>query len=152
MHHFETEMCTHVHISVTKWCIVGYRTGALWDLHNRSISSPKLTIIMGWLELVRGEVPGEFSVWSLINICHCCAGCISVTWGISPSSHSWRYYPGTLPCSQVTATHLKIGHPYMKSMGVQFSNELHWLDFNIGHQDSSPSTGHQGVMLNWTMS
>ena len=23
MHHFVTEMCTHVHISVTKWCIVG---------------------------------------------------------------------------------------------------------------------------------
>ena len=25
----------NVHISVTKWCIVGYRTGAPWDLHNR---------------------------------------------------------------------------------------------------------------------
>ena len=24
MHHFVTEMCTCVHISVTKWCIVGY--------------------------------------------------------------------------------------------------------------------------------
>ena len=24
MHHFVTEMCTHVHISVTKWCILGY--------------------------------------------------------------------------------------------------------------------------------
>ena len=23
MHHFVTEMCTGVHISVTKWCIVG---------------------------------------------------------------------------------------------------------------------------------
>ena len=32
MHHFVTEMCTHVHISVTKWCIVGYGIGA-WDLH-----------------------------------------------------------------------------------------------------------------------
>ena len=29
---FVTEMCTYVHISVTKWCIVGYGTGALWDL------------------------------------------------------------------------------------------------------------------------
>ena len=38
MHHFVTEMCTHVHISVTKWCIVGYWTGALWDLHTRSSS------------------------------------------------------------------------------------------------------------------
>ena len=24
MYHYVTEMCTHVHISVTKWCIVGY--------------------------------------------------------------------------------------------------------------------------------
>ena len=23
--------CTHLHISVTEWCIVGYGTGALWD-------------------------------------------------------------------------------------------------------------------------
>ena len=32
MHHFVTEMCTHVHISVTKWCIVEYGTDALWDM------------------------------------------------------------------------------------------------------------------------
>ena len=32
MHHFVTEMCTHVHISVTKWCTVGYGTGDLADL------------------------------------------------------------------------------------------------------------------------
>ena len=31
MHHFVAEMCTHVHISVTKWCIVGHGTDALWD-------------------------------------------------------------------------------------------------------------------------
>ena len=30
-------MCTYVHISVTKWCIVGYGTGAWWDLCPRSI-------------------------------------------------------------------------------------------------------------------
>ena len=36
MHHFVTEMCTHVHTSVTRWSIVGYRSGALWDLCNRS--------------------------------------------------------------------------------------------------------------------
>ena len=39
MHHFVTEMCTHMHISVTKWCIVGYGTGALWDLSDRSIQT-----------------------------------------------------------------------------------------------------------------
>ena len=32
MHHFVTDMCTYVHISVTKWCIVGYLSNALWDL------------------------------------------------------------------------------------------------------------------------
>ena len=36
MHHVVTKMCTHVHISVTKWCTVGYRTDALWDLCKRS--------------------------------------------------------------------------------------------------------------------
>ena len=40
MHHCVTEMCTHVHISATKWCIVGYGTGALWDLCDSSIDSP----------------------------------------------------------------------------------------------------------------
>ena len=39
MDHFVTEMCTHGHISVTKWCIVGYRTGVLWDLCNRCDNS-----------------------------------------------------------------------------------------------------------------
>ena len=37
MHHFLTEMCTCVHISVTKWCIVGYLSDALWDLWDGSI-------------------------------------------------------------------------------------------------------------------
>ena len=32
MQHLVTEMCTCVHISATKWCIMGYLSGALWDL------------------------------------------------------------------------------------------------------------------------
>ena len=36
MHHFVTEMASfcnrNVFISVTKWCIVGYLSDALWDL------------------------------------------------------------------------------------------------------------------------
>ena len=39
MHHFVIGMCTHVHISATKWCIVGHGTGALLDLLNRSITA-----------------------------------------------------------------------------------------------------------------
>ena len=38
LHHFVTELCTHVHISVMKYCIVRYGTGALWDLWVRSMS------------------------------------------------------------------------------------------------------------------
>ena len=37
MHHFVTEMCTHVHISVTKCCIMGYGRDAFWDLWDGSI-------------------------------------------------------------------------------------------------------------------
>ena len=40
MHHFVTELCTFVHISVTKWCIVWYGAGALWDSSNRFIVTP----------------------------------------------------------------------------------------------------------------
>ena len=36
LYHFVTEMCTHVHISVTKWCSVGLGNATLWDLWNRS--------------------------------------------------------------------------------------------------------------------
>ena len=32
MQHFITEMCTCVHISVIKWCMVGYLSDAFWDL------------------------------------------------------------------------------------------------------------------------
>ena len=36
MHRFVEEMCTCVHISLTKWCIVGYYTAALWNFFDRS--------------------------------------------------------------------------------------------------------------------
>ena len=39
MHHFVSEMCTHVHIFDTTWCIVGYGTDALWDLWDWSIAA-----------------------------------------------------------------------------------------------------------------
>ena len=34
----------------------------------------------------------------------------------------------------------------MKSTGAWSSNELQWLDLKIGHQESSPSNGHQDDM------
>ena len=48
MHHFVTEMCTHVHISVTKWCIPGYGTGVCWDLCDRPIAVRSRGIMQTW--------------------------------------------------------------------------------------------------------
>ena len=44
MHHFVTEMCTCVHISVTKWCIMGYLFTTLWD--SRDCSNTALCAIL----------------------------------------------------------------------------------------------------------
>ena len=45
MHHVVTEMCTHVHISVTTCCIMGYTTVALWDF---ATSLYKYIILAVW--------------------------------------------------------------------------------------------------------
>ena len=37
MQKFVTALCTHAHIPVTEWYIVGYGTGALWNLLEESI-------------------------------------------------------------------------------------------------------------------
>ena len=42
MHHFLKEMFTHVHISITKWWIVGYGTGAWGDFYDRPIENWEL--------------------------------------------------------------------------------------------------------------
>ena len=57
---------------------------------------------------------------------------------VAPGGHCWDDYPGTLPWSQVSATHMKIGHPQMESTGVRSSNELQWLHRMRGYHDSSP--------------
>ena len=51
MHHFVTEMCTWVHISVTKWCFVGYLSDTLWALWDASIR-PVLWLLLLWLWLL----------------------------------------------------------------------------------------------------
>ena len=42
MHHFVTGMCTCVHFSLAKWCIVGHLSNALWDLWDGSITGDPL--------------------------------------------------------------------------------------------------------------
>ena len=49
IHHFVTEMCTYVHISVTKWCIVGYLSNALWDFSAPNFSWTPSKWIFGWV-------------------------------------------------------------------------------------------------------
>ena len=51
MHHFVTEMCTCVHISVTEWRVVGCLSDALWDLWDGSI--PWLLVL--WLRSLSGH-------------------------------------------------------------------------------------------------
>ena len=60
MHHFITEICTCVHISVTKWCIVGYPYHALWDLGDGSIAPNKPCRNQVTFTLIR--VPDAFLV------------------------------------------------------------------------------------------
>ena len=61
-----------------------------------------------------------------------------------PGGHCWNYYPGTLSCSQVpqliwrsgtrrwnlrvSENQIKMRHLDISSTGIQFSNELQWLD------------------------
>ena len=58
MYPFVTEMCT---------CIVGYGSGALWDLHNRSMAWSKIAVsqVEWWLEhkhswKINSLAPGQF--------------------------------------------------------------------------------------------
>ena len=91
MHHFVTEMCTHVHISVTKWCIVGYGTGALWDLCSQPIDTLQLSH--------KGEIMSfacELKVWSRLYF-HCCCAKYNImlylTNCLHPSVSDLKHWP-----------------------------------------------------------
>ena len=49
MHHFTTEMCTCVYISVIKWCIVVYLSNALRVLWDGSIVPDSFKFLSPWL-------------------------------------------------------------------------------------------------------
>ena len=59
----------NVHISVTEWCIMGYGTGALWDLCNRSIECFSLLIFF-----VLGHCKDDVSKYRMkyLDIPWCC--------------------------------------------------------------------------------
>ena len=77
MHYFATELCTHVHISVTKWCIMGYGTFALWDLCHTSFAPFWINHDV-WIKIETFSSKREFKrayYWVKDN--HICSGLIS---------------------------------------------------------------------------
>ena len=74
MPNFVTEMCMHVHISVTKWYIVGYFSNALCDLCDASIMiySPRYIAVTVYF-LYKFYV--AVIVMSCLIILHCCNVC-----------------------------------------------------------------------------
>ena len=61
-----TPFCNRsVYISVTKWCIVGYGTGALWDLCNRSIVMQLNILKTAWpkLRILTNIAAEDWELW-----------------------------------------------------------------------------------------
>ena len=124
MYHFVTEMCTHVHISVTKWCIVGYGNGVLWDLCKRSIIDVCIQ--------QRGTLPGSHCqsyypgpvFCLLLGVSSDCLAnhrtgyfsnlaCdwLSIVWAYcEQETENGPWYP--VLCAQVSATQLKVDEIY----------------------------------------
>ena len=88
MHHFVTEMCTHVHISVTNWCIVEYETGeicatglfvGLWcvtlkmpadKLHFQlpnNFFRPRKNLISNWQVKILRSRNWSWLAWKIVN-------------------------------------------------------------------------------------
>ena len=65
----------------------------------------------------------------------------------SSGEHRGGNYPGTLSCSQGSATHLNIDTPRLNLWVYRSSNELQWLDLKTEYQHCSTSNGRQGHML-----
>ena len=69
--HFVTEMCIYVHISVTIWCTVGYGTGAIRDLRNRSISATSWPINCAAISIdVILTISSLVGLFHRLNNCH----------------------------------------------------------------------------------
>ena len=105
MCHFVTEMCTCVHFSVTKWCIVWYETGALWDLCNRSRVCRPGAIVGATIRVPCHTVKSQQLIWSDI-------------------SDAYIFNSLNPPCKERTRVH--------ESTSIKPSDELWWLNRKIG--------------------
>ena len=125
MHHFVTEMCTYVHISVTKccivgftyvhisvtkWCIVGYGTGALWDLCHGFIDA--WWYIVSWVFIIVGS--GRQVTWWCL--------------GHQPTSH---YMNQCWPSSIIPYGVLKTSVSWHQNLALWCHIYYEWLTFGV---------------------
>ena len=116
MHHFVAEMCTCVHISVTKWCIVGYGTDAFWDLwdgapfNNRDLPCTKFFSD----QVTRNWIKAEMKIPQNLN----CDG--------------WKILEKRFPGDTITRSDIRIYSPYNTTIttigyrsDVEFTKTLH---------------------------
>ena len=73
MHHFMTEMCTCMHISVTKWCIVGYLSDALWEesivmhLKKYAVCALLSFVVVDLAHIVQGWFTGTKTIVTILT-------------------------------------------------------------------------------------
>ena len=91
MHHFVTEMCTHVHISVTMWCTVGYSTDALSDMWIGSVRVCFIKHAPGFVAFcfVILILPVHLVIWSIYPQYSGLLHCMIVT---LPEKYPWRLW------------------------------------------------------------
>ena len=141
MHHFVTWMCTHVHISVAKWCIVVYEISALWGMCNRSIQIVVVTSglilalhpayerrrykvtpsLIGWAQTYNHRcnimLLMRSAKWEITTVLQC---------GIWHGDHYRHHYRGTLsPCGGIVF-HLRFVYQLIDTF-PQMSRSL-WTD------------------------
>ena len=63
MHHFVTEVSTCVHISATKWGIVGYLSNALWNLWDVSIAPISLMVTSLCIGVPKVAARKPWKIW-----------------------------------------------------------------------------------------
>ena len=89
MQYFATEMCTWVHISVTKWYIVGYLSDVLWDfvrwIYWRHRFGSTLTHVMACC--LKASIHYLNQLWLIIGRVRHHSPKSNSTWNVHESNH-----------------------------------------------------------------
>ena len=113
VHQIVTEMCTHVHISVTEWWIMGYLSNALWDLGDRSIDLGIYANIMVADSLAIGVARSSaaiiLAVWNR-DVIYVHWGWISLHCGISVSRNDIKQKCVNIYVSASCSTCIRLIH------------------------------------------